>query len=203
SDIFSSAMDNPDATALFMKNKGSGGLGKNYYIPAAGLVLAFVILIGSFIYGEKLKQQNRDLIVATHEQEKEQEKEMPSMEDGDLQNAVDVADAITKVKSSAPDTLTVTGLDYQGGTLTIRGETNDANVVQSWCKQLEELLNVKVEEEPTATVADVVYFQLTVYLAGGEGDTSSDTDSTEGNMNNSNVSETMPGDEANGDMGSI
>ena len=76
---------------------------------------------------------------------------------------MDVADAITKVKSSAPDTLTVTGLDYQGGTLTIRGETNDANAVQTWCKQLEELLNVKVEEEPTATVADVVYFQLTAY----------------------------------------
>lgn len=128
---------------------------------------------------------------------------MPSMEDGELQNTVDVADAITKVKSSAPDTLTVTGMDYQGGILTIRGETNDANEVQTWCQQLEELLNVKVEEEPTATVADVVYFQLTAYLSGGEGETSSETDSTEGNMNNLNASDTMSGDEADGDMGSI
>lgn len=203
SDIFSSAMDNPDATALFMRNKGSGGLSRNHYIPAAGLVLAFVILIGSFIYGEKLKQQNRDLIVTTHEREKAQEEEMPSMEDGELQNTVDVADAITKVKSSAPDTLIVTGMDYQGSILTIRGETNDANEVQTWCQQLEELLNVKVEEEPTATVADVVYFQLTAYLSGGEGDTSSEADSTEGNMNNLNASDTMSGDEADGDMGSI
>lgn len=203
SDIFSSAMDHPDATGLFMKNKSSGGFGKNYYIPAAGLVLAFVILIGSFIYGEKLKQQNRDLIVTTHEQEKAQQDEMPSSENGNAQSAVDVADAITKVKSSAPDTLTVTGLDYQGGTLSIRGDTKDANAVKSWCKQLEDQLKVKVEEEPTATVADVVYFQLTAYLSGGEGDNSSESGSTEGNINNSNASDTMSGNETNGDMGSI
>lgn len=202
-DIFSSALDNPNATGLFMKNKGPGGLSKNYYIPAAGLVLAFVILIGSFIYGEKLKQQNRDLIVTTHEQEKAQKGEMPSTENGDVQSSVDVADAITKIKTSAPDTLTVTGLDYQGGTLSIRGETKDANVVQSWCKQLNDLLKVKVEEEPTATVADVVYFQLTAYLSGGEGDNSSEPGSDEANMNDGNASDTMSGNETNSDMGSI
>ena len=201
-DIFSAALDHPDATGLFMKNKGSVGLSKNYYIPAGGLVLAFVILIGSFIYGEKLKQQNRDLIVTTHEQEKSQE-EMPSTENGDVQSTVDIADAITKIKSSAPDTLTVTGLDYQGGTLSIRGETKDANAVHTWCKELEDQLKVKVEEEPTATVADVVYFQLTAYLSGEEGDNSSESGPTEGNINNSNASDTMSGNETNGDMGSI
>ena len=114
-----------------------------------------------------------------------------------------MADAITKIKTSAPDTLTVTGLDYQGGTLSIRGETKDANVVQSWCKQLNDLLKVKVEEEPTATVADVVYFQLTAYLSGGEGDNSSEPGSDEANMNDGNASDTMSGNETNSDMGSI
>lgn len=183
-DLFAVAAEHGDVTALFAKGNRRGGVGKNYYLPIAAVVAAFAILIGSFAYGEKIKQQNRDLIVKTHEQEMAQEDSNASDDSSGAQVSADIADAITKVKSSAPDTLTVTGMDYQGGTLSIRGETKDAEAVKTWCSQLEDVLKVKVEEEPTATVADVVYFQLTAHLTGEDtSDDASASGETEGANN--------------------
>lgn len=183
-DLFSVAAEHGDVTALFAKGNRTVGIDKNYYLPIGAVVAAFAILIGSFAYGEKIKQQNRDLIVKTHEQEMAQEDSNTSDDSSGAQVSADIADAITKVKSSAPDTLTVTGIDYQGGTLSIRGETKDAEVVKTWCSQLEDVLKVKVEEEPTATVADVVYFQLTAHLTGEDtSDDASASGETEGATN--------------------
>lgn len=192
-DVFAAAAEHGDVAAMFSGTRRSGGGGKNYYLPIGALVVAFAILIGSFIYGEKLKQQNRDLIVRTHEQEMAQD-ESDSTEGGSgAQKSADIADAITKVKSSAPDTLTVTGMDYQNGTLSIRGEAKDANEIQNWCSQLEDVLKVKVEEEPTATVGDVIYFQLTAYLIGGEEGDSAPSEETDDGMDT--AGNEMMGDE--------
>ena len=201
-DIFSAAAEHPDASAMFSGGKRSAGRGKNYYLPIGALVVAFAILIGSFVYGEKLKQENRNLIVKTHEQEMDQEESDLSEGGSGAQKSADIADAITKVKSSAPDTLTVTGLDYQNGTLSIRGEAKDANEVKTWCSQLEDVLKVKVEEEPTATVADVVYFQLIAYLIGGEEMDSAESEEMNGDGVNSMTDEMM-GEETGGNGASI
>lgn len=201
-DIFSAAAEHGDVSAMFSGGRRSVGGGKNYYLPIGALVVAFAILIGSFVYGEKLKQENRNLIVKTHEQEMDQEESDSSDGVSGAQKSADIADAITKVKSSAPDSLTVTGLDYQNGTLSIRGETKDANEVKTWCSQLEDVLKVKVEEEPTATVADVVYFQLTAYLIDGEEMDSAESEEMNGDGMNSTTDEMM-GEETGGNGASI
>ncbi|MDY3118049.1 MAG: hypothetical protein SOW18_00750 [Peptoniphilus sp.] len=182
-DLFSLALEHSEDLQLFTKSKGTGGRNNNYYIPIAALLLAFVILIGSFVYGEKLKRENRNLLLKSHEQETTQEESDDLAVEGSTEKAVDLAGVIAKIKSSAPDALTITGMDYQNGALTIRGETKDAGAVKTWCSQLEELLKNKVEEEPSATVADVVYFQLTVDLgasAANELPEASGTEDTDG-----------------------
>lgn len=201
-DIFSAAAEHGDVSAMFTGGRRSIGVSKNYYLPIGALVLAFAILIGSFIYGEKLKQENRNLIVKSHKQEMDQDESDSANGSSDAQKSADIADAITKVKSSAPDTLTVTGLDYQNGTLTIRGEAKDANEVKNWCSQLEDVLKVKVEEEPTATVADVVYFQLTANLIGSDQADSAASDNMNSEGVNSTGNEAM-GEESGGNSASI
>lgn len=182
-DIFSLVHEKSDEIQIFTKKDNKGGFNKNIILPLVAVLAAFLILIGSFIYGEKIKQENRELIVqSTQQQEQQESEENASYEGG---NQVDLADLITKVKSSAPDSISINNLEYQGDMLAISGETTDSAAIENWKNELESVLGKAVNEEPTATIGDTIYFKFTVPL---EGDVSHDEESSEGMENSMNTS---------------
>lgn len=163
-DIFSFATDHKDDLKFFSKKESGTTFDKKLILPIAVVVAAFAILVGSFMYGEKIKQENRELIVESTKQQEQEEAEASQSDHGGDQ--VDIADIITKVKNSAPDSITVTNLDYQSDTLAISGETTDSAAIESWKNELESVLGKSVNEEPTATIGDTIYFKFTVPLQG-------------------------------------
>nr|WP_321138290.1 hypothetical protein [Peptoniphilus sp.] len=166
-DVFSVAYDNREVLKTFQK-KERRKTGKGYLLPVIAVVAAFAILIGTFVYGEKLKQENKRLIVeSTKREERENiEKNAPARENEDI------AELISTVKSSVPDELSVTGINYEDGMLTISGEGNDAAAIETWRGELETTLGKDVTQEPSATIGDTVYFQLSVALNPSSQDTS-------------------------------
>lgn len=181
-DVFSLVHEQTEEIQIFSKKESGRGFNKNFILPLVAVLAAFLILIGSFIYGEKIKQENRELIVqSTREQEQEEMDENSSPNEG---TQVDLADLITKVKSSAPDSISVNNLEYQGDMLAISGETTDSAAIESWKNELEDVLGKTVNEEPTATIGDTIYFKFTVPL---EGNVSHDEESSEDMENNMNT----------------
>ena len=181
-DVFSLVHDQTDEIQIFSNKESGLGFNNNFILPLVAVLAAFLILIGSFIYGEKIKQENRELIVqSTREQEQEEMDENSSPNEG---TQVDLADLITKVKSSAPDSISVNNLEYQGEMLAISGETTDSAAIESWKNELEDVLGKTVNEEPTATIGDTIYFKFTVPL---EGNVSHDEESSEDMENNMNT----------------
>lgn len=182
-DIFSLAHEQPEEIQIFSGNAKRQGFNKNFILPLVAVLAAFGILIGSFIYGEKIKQENRELIVQSEQQQ--EQGEMDGNQSSGENYQVDLADLITKVKSSAPDTVSISNLEYQGDTLAISGESTDSSAIENWKNELESVLGKTVNEEPTATIGDTIYFKFTVPLEDDSSGTSEDHQNME-NSTNSN-----------------
>lgn len=163
-EIFSVAYEYRDDVRLFQKEERKRDRGSRNILPMIAVIAAFLILIGTFAYGEKLKQENRRLILeSAKRQEALNDQTMDSSREEEMSEE-DIAGMIGKIKDSIPDTISVTSIDYEGDTLQISGEGSEEDTIEAWRSELETAIEKKVEQNPSATIGNIIYFQFSIAL---------------------------------------
>lgn len=169
-DLIAAGLAHKELLMRFQGKEKHTAASKKYILPLVAVALAFCILLGTFLYGEKLKEENRALSAQSDRRQEEQmvAEQMPNA----ASTPADVGNQIKTIQASVPADVILTGVEFRDGTIEITGETKDETLIDPWIQTLEQDLDGKVTKEPSASVGDVVYFRLMVLPEASSGEES-------------------------------